>query len=61
MYRLLLVDTNEDLIIITDASCLRCLQIKKSLTVLKDFGVIDDAKNYVKLGVKIYNIKCECK
>lgn len=59
-YRLLLIDTHEDIILVTPESCLRCLQIKKKLTILKDFGIITNSKDWTKINVKIYNVKCEC-
>lgn len=64
-YIMLLISSNEDIILITEKSCLTCLQTKKNLTILKNLGLMDF--NEVKLFIKNYNLNnplnviCECK
>lgn len=62
-YLMLLIDTNDDIVLVTEDSCLRCLQVKCSFTILKNYGIIDnkEVKEFVKLKIKILRAKCECK
>ncbi len=64
-YYMLLVSSNEDIFLISEKSCFTCFQIKKDLTILKNFGLIQH--NEVIIMIKDYkmkspiNIICNCK
>jgi len=60
-FKLLLVDTKEDFLLVTPTSCINCLETKKNLTVLKDCGlVVYDKQRILDLNLKPLNVICEC-
>lgn len=59
MATLCVVDTNVDLIIISNNSCRKCIEKKMNLEILKEHQINkSDIKEYLSLNIKAYNSPC---
>ena len=58
---LCLLSDVRDFCIVPDNTCVKCLAMKIRCIVLKTYDISKkDAKDFINLGVKGYNVKCEC-
>lgn len=58
---LCIVSSNADLIIISAESCTVCVERKLNLEILKKIEItMPNTKEFLSLGVRAYNVKCQC-
>jgi hypothetical protein len=56
--KVVLVSSDEDLLYIMPTTCIKCLENKKDLQVLKDFGLVPITK--VPKDTQVIRVRCEC-